>query len=279
LIILGGIWQGGCTTIDPAASGRRLAAEATQTALLSANVGVTSVLVLTTRTIRGTVDGPGDILEALVAGAVGGSGFHFAKQWAGSGGGIRAIALAYAATSIMENSGEGEHPFGRLRYGFGPADLLVRTPLSRGEGPRLTVDLDALSLVGSGVALLSGADPHIQEGVLYFRAGERASSSAGASSRSGIAIGRLIVLESGASVITLRHETVHRLQSAQLDAFAPSIPIGSSVGLKSPVISVETGAFTIGAGLLSLLRPYSERWTEIEAYNQSRERAQPTSES
>ena len=264
VLLVAWVWLGGC--VSARGSDPQLPERAAPAEVFAANVVSTSALVLAARALRGHVKGPGDVGVALATGAAAGGGFYAAKRWAGQGRSAGALVTAYAATSLAENAAGGDHPLGRFRYGFGPADVVVRTPLSRHAGPPLAVDVDAVSAIGSAVVALGGGQARVRGGVLYFETGDEASSVDRGRVPAGTAIGRLVVLRPGAGAVTLRHETVHVIQSMQADALAPSVRVGSVFGVDPAVVQIETGALMLGGGLVLMAVPYAERWTEAEAY-------------
>jgi hypothetical protein len=237
---------------------------ADRTAIALVNAGVTGVLSLTRGVVSGNVRDVPDGLVAFGTGAVAGLGFYEAKRQIGLDRIAFGTALAFASASVVENVASGEHPLGYLRAGPGPFDLRVRTPLARGAGPAVRLEIDPVATIGSAVMPLAGYRADFCGFTLCFR-GE---SDPETFHQGGLAVGRLILVSGDATPMVVTHEMIHYVQAVQLSAVTAFRTTGEIGLLGRPDGRWDLKAdWLMGlSGLAMMLVPYHDRWTEIEAF-------------
>ena len=228
----------------------------------AANAAVTSLATLASRLVQGEVRSSDDVALALGAGAVSGLGFYEAKSLAGRGHLGLGLALGYASASLAENVSEGEHPLGAIRYGLGPLDVRVRTPLARSPRAVAVLEVNAAALASTAVLPFLGYRPDLEAGALVFRRPRDVLE--GAPDRLGFALGRVIALDTERADV-VAHEAVHVVQALQIGAVTPGYRIGLEVGAVPLALQADWGLAAMGA--LHLVVPYEQRWTEVEAFS------------
>jgi hypothetical protein len=80
---------------------------------------------------------------------------------------------------------------------------------------------------------------------------------------------------SGAQRTTWHHESVHAIQSLQLEAAEPPAIILDRERRLFRVRSVHLGALNLADNITWARLPYEDRWAEIEAYRLSENRTPP----
>ena len=252
LALLLAVALGGCTASRTVADGR----------IRASNIGVTAIATLASRAAQGKLRSSEDVATALGAGALSGLGFYHSKALAARGRFGTALALSYASASIAENAAEGEHILGAVRYGFGPLDVRLRTPLSRRDRPPAVLEVNAASAVTMAALPILGYRPDLEAGALVFR-GDGRSTETGPD-RIGFAIGRTVGLDTDRADV-VAHEMVHAVQSFQVGAVTPGYRVALEVGPVPVAVQVDWGLASTGA--LHVIVPYENRWTEVEAFS------------
>lgn len=211
--------------------------------------------------------------RCLAAGAVAGTGFYQAKRLAGHGDITTAWLLANLSTSVAENTVAGEHPLSRLGYTFGPFRLRLATPFDRARESIVDVDL---SVAESGFlvrALVDADDVDIRDGMIWYET--RGPQRDGNTVFHGYTWGIFPGVWSGARATTWHHESVHAVQSLQLESVEPAAFVVDRQRRVIRFRSIHAGALNILDNVTWAQFPYDERWAEIEAYRMSENRTPP----
>ncbi|MEA2465330.1 MAG: hypothetical protein QOJ98_3077 [Acidobacteriota bacterium] len=214
-----------------------------------------------------------DAARCFAAGGAAGIGFYQAKRLVADGDITTGWLVANLATSVVENTAAGEHPFSRLGYTFGPFRLRFATPADRAR--ESYVDLD-LSLVETGflARMLIDADGvDIRDGMLWWETDERLTEDGRAFN--GYTWGLYPGVWTRARQSTRNHEAVHAIQALQLDSVdPPALTLGRN---RQPfrIRYLRAGAVNLTDNLFWGQRAYDERWVEIEAYRLVDDRKPP----
>lgn len=232
--------------------------------LVAANVGITGLMALARGVATGNVKSVPDGLVVLGTGAAAGLGFYEAKRLIGQERQAVGTALAFASASVVENVASGEHPLGYVRFGPGPFDVRVRTPLATSAGPPVRLELDPFGAAGLFLPLFSTYEMRWCGVTLcYVTPANPANPEIW-----GHAVGRLLLLSGDVGVMVETHELIHYVQALQVSAVTP---YGSAraLGLGRPDGSVDFRLDWLYSmlGLASSLQEYHERWSEIEAHS------------
>lgn len=237
------------------------------------NVGLTSAFALVRGLAEGHIESPRDALRVAVAGAVSGYGFYQSKRLIGRSHEAAGMALAYASASVTENTGQGRHPLSHLRLGPGPADLRLRTPWARADGPVLTVEINAGGAVAAVVLPLAGYRPAFRGGTLVFLKSTPLNDYM-PTIHAGRALGRAILLYDEAPPFAKRHELIHFAQALQVGAVTPYHTLsdvwprfGGARERRLVGWDVQIDWLYGALGGLSALVPYEQRWAGIEAFS------------
>lgn len=212
--------------------------------------------------------------RCLAAGAVAGGGFYQAKRLAAQGHITTGWLVANVAESVVENTTAGEHPLSRIGYTFGPFRLRVVTPADRKR--ESLVDLDvSLTETGFLVRAMGEADDiDVRDGMIWFETNEpqREDGMTFHGYTWGIYPGAWI----GAREGTWRHESIHAIQSLQLDSVEPPALTFDHKPRMFRLRHVRLGAFNfIDNVSTGNLVDYEDRWSEIEAYRLVDDREPP----
>jgi hypothetical protein len=214
-----------------------------------------------------------DAARCFAAGGAAGLGFYQAKRLVADGDITTGWLVANLATSVVENTAAGEHPFSRIGYTFGPFRLRFATPADRAR--ESYVDLD-LSLVETGFLarmLIDADDVDIRDGMLWWETDERLGE--GDRVFNGYTWGLYPGVWKRARESTWNHEAVHAIQALQLDSVEPpAFTLGRN---RQPfrIRHVRAGAVNLTDNLFWGSRAYDERWVEIEAYRLVDDRQPP----
>lgn len=238
--------------------------------LVLLNTALTGAFTLGRGVIEGQVENWTDAARMFVVGAAGGYGFYHAKRIAGRGRPAAGLALGYGWTSMVENTAQGHHPLSHVRFGIGGLDARIKTGFaSSEEGPVLSMEINAL-WIASFVALLPRSQSvFLKGGMLGHLLPTRDGQPYGRT------IGRFIALEKGSErkiSYVASHESVHVIQNLQASAVTPYYRLsrflnGTTLRLGEPVAWDLQLDWLYGTlALADLQRPYSDRWSEIEAY-------------
>lgn len=238
------------------------------------NVALTGAFALARGLLEGRVEHPHDALRTALGGAVSGYGFYQSKRLIGRSHETAAMALAYASASVAENAAQGRHPLSHVRFGPGPVDLRVRTPLARGDGPALAIQINAVSAAAAVVLPFAGYRPAFRGGTFVFLR-DAPFGENGSLIGAGRAFGRTILLYDEAPAVARRHELIHFAQALQVGAVTPYHTLSDVWPRFGRAPSHERAVswdvqidWLYGAlGAFSALAPYERRWAEVEAYS------------
>ncbi len=214
-----------------------------------------------------------DAARCFVAGGAAGIGFYQAKRLVAGGDITTGWLVANLATSVVENTAAGEHPFGRIGYTFGPFRLRFATPADRAR--ESYVDLD-LSVVETGFlvrTLIDADDVDIRDGMLWWETDERLTEDGRVFN--GYTWGLYPGVWARAGQRTWNHEAVHAVQALQLDSVdPPALTLGRN---RQPfrIRYIRAGAVNLTDNLFWGQRAYDDRWVEIEAYRLVDDRRPP----
>lgn len=232
--------------------------------LVAANVGITGLMALARGVATGNVKSVPDGLVVLGTGAVAGFGFYEAKRLIGQERQATGTALAFASASVVENVASGEHPLGYVRFGPGPFDVRVRTPLARLGGPPVRLEIDPLASAGLFLPLFSTYEMGWCGVTLCYAT----PANPGAPEIWGHAVGRLLLLSGDVDVMVETHELIHYVQALQISAVTP-YGTANALGLGGPEWNVDLRLDWLYGllGATSTFQDYHERWSEIEAHS------------
>lgn len=249
--------------------------ETSRAKIAAFNVALTGTFALGRCWVEGELESWQEAVEIFLYGGAGGYGFYQAKQLVGRGKPVAGLGLAQLSSSVVENAVQNRHPLSHLRFGPGPVDLRVRTPLARTtDSPPVTLEINALTTVFDLIHLVrSGRQPLFAGGTIGFRNTAAADlSTAGSHRADGYAVGRSFVLSRDAEPLTTRHELIHVIQVLQAGATTPYYRLSAL----RPGLNRSLGSFLAWDvqldwlyGVLapaSLIIDYDQRWTEIEAH-------------
>lgn len=240
-----------------------------ETRLAVMNSVLTGAFALGRGAIEGEVESWSDAVRTFGIGAAGGYGFYQAKRVAGHHSPVAGLALGYASASVVENAAQGRHPLSHVRFGLGGVDVRVRTPLAvRAEGPTWALEMNALWMASFVVLWPRSNAMLFQNGVVGHMLPDQNGRPVGS------AIGRLVVLHEGYerhSTTVVSHETVHVIQSLQVGAVTPYYRLsqwlgGAELRLGRAAWDVQLDWLYGALGFINMQVPYTERWSEIEAY-------------
>ena len=204
-------------------------------------------------------------IACLTIGALGGAGFYGAKKLAGDGHVTAGWLAANLAGSVVENTTAGEHPLSRIGYTFGPFRLRLATPFDRKRESYVDVDVSAAELVYLGRAIEDADDVDIRDGMIWYETESPDIDDEGRSVH-GYTWGIFPGVWSGARKSVWHHESVHAVQSLQLDSLEPPVLTLDRERRPIRVRYLRAGALNLTENLTSQLLPYEDRWVEIEAY-------------
>lgn len=242
--------------------------------LVAANVLLTGTFTTLRALAEGELDGWRDGLRTFALGGLGGYGFYQSKRLVGDGHGTLGVAAAYASASLVENAGRGDHPLGYVRFGPGPVDLRLRTPLGDSEHPAAVVSFNAVSIVSLVLMPALGFDLTWRNGTIYYETYEPLGRE-GSLRRGGVTFNRTVALGPSTTPAATAHETIHLVQALQVGAITPFYTLARWQGRTHRPF--EFGPLRLGwnvqfdwlyAALASssLLLDYADRPAEIEAY-------------
>ena len=232
----------------------------------------------------------GDAARSFVAGGIGGYGFYKSKQMAGRGDVANGVALAYLSSSVVENVINDENPLSYFRYGIGPAEVRVSTPLAKDADSFATLEFDPVEAVQMLVSSGNVADWKVKDGIMYGVSKDNLESD-DLPVVYAQAMGRHVVFDKDHVFYdtTWRHEAVHVIQNIQYQTFfgvryskakeklgfSRNSDFGHSGhdhdhdshggGLNWIDADMRFGWFHMPVALLSDGGDYSQRWDEYEA--------------
>jgi len=216
--------------------------------------------------------------RCLAAGALGGLGFYQSKRLAGEGDITTAWLVANLSSSIVENTMTGEHPLAHLGYTFGPFRLRVATPLDRARESYVDLDVSLLETGYLARMLIDADDVDIRDGMIWWET--RDPVVEGDVVFDGYTWGLYPGVWSRARGDVSGHETVHAIQSLQLDSTEPplfDLSEGEVRRSRTPVRIryVRAGVLNLTDNIVWAQLPYEQRWAEIEAYRMANDRQPP----
>jgi hypothetical protein len=245
--------------------------------IATANVAATSLFTFLGCVVQGKlqkrVQTRRDAARCFAAGAVAGAGFYQAKRLVADGDIATGWLVANVASSVVENTTAGEHPFGRIGYTFGPFRLRFATPADRTRESYLDVDLSVVEIGFLSRMLIDADDVDIRDGMLWWETNERRAEEGRVFT--GYTWGVYPGVWSGARRRTWNHEGIHAVQALQLDSVEP--PALTLDRGKQPVRIryVRAGAVNLTDNLFWGSQAYEQRWVEIEAYRLVDDRKPP----
>lgn len=236
------------------------------------NVSLTSLFTLISAVVQRQVESPQDALHHFLIGSAAGFSYYEAKRIAGKGRAAQAWLLTNATATIVENTSSGEHPLGRIGYTVGPLRLRVATRWTRTAVARVEADWSLAETAALGRALLEGDDVRWRDGLIAIDRDEPwPDPDREGHTFTGRAFGVFPGVAPGAHPKVWPHETIHVIQSQQLDSVEP--PLYSFGGdreddkpLRLFMFRHVRLGFTHLANYPTFERPYGERWGEVEAY-------------
>lgn len=234
------------------------------------NSVLTGAFTLGRGAIEGEVDSWPDALRTFGVGAAGGYGFYQAKRIAGRHSPVAGLALGYASASVVENAAQGRHPLGRIRVGVGGLDVGMRTPFApHTHEPRWTLEVNALWVASFAVVLPQSHAVWFKGGMVGHLLPDQNGQPIGS------AIGRFVILHEGyehRSTTVVPHEMVHVIQSLQIGAVTPYYRLSQwldddvELRLGRAAWDLQLDWLYGALAFVNLQVPYTERWSEIEAY-------------
>jgi hypothetical protein len=234
-----------------------------------------------------------DAARSFVYGGVGGYGFYKSKQMAGRGDVASGVALAYLSSSVVENVVNDEHPLSYIRYGVGPAELRVSTPLAKNAKAFATLEVDPVEAVQVLISAGNVAEWNVKDGILYGVSKENLESE-DLPVVYAQAMGRHVVFDKDHVFYdtTWQHEAVHVIQNIQYQSFfgvryseakkslgfSKTGDFGDDSSLQQGGLNwldtdMRFGWFHLPVALLSDAGDYEQRWDEYEAANIGDDRA------
>jgi hypothetical protein len=160
-----------------------------------------------------------DAARCLAAGGAAGIGFYQAKRLVADGDITTGWLVANLATSVVENTAAGEHPFGRIGYTFGPFRLRFATPADRARESYVDLDLSVVETGFLARMLIDADDVDVRDGMLWWETDERLTEDGRAFN--GYTWGLYPGVWTRAGERTWNHEAVHAVQALQLDSVDP----------------------------------------------------------
>ena len=214
-----------------------------------------------------------DAARCVTAGAAAGAAFYQAKRLAARGDIATSWIVANVASSVVENTAAGEHPFSRIGYTFGPFRLRFATPADRARESYVDVDLSVVETGFLARMLVDADDVDIRDGMIWWETNERLEED------DLVFVGYTWGIYPGtwrnARPSTWSHEAVHAIQALQLDSVEPP---ALTLGRNRQAIRVRylrAGAVNLTDNLFWASRAYHDRWGEIEAYRLVDDRQPP----
>jgi hypothetical protein len=214
-----------------------------------------------------------DAGRCFAAGAAGGIGFYQAKRLVAGGDITTGWLLANLATSVVENTAAGEHPFSRIGYTFGPFRLRFATPADPAHESYIDLDLSVVETGFLARTLIDADDVDIRDGMLQWETEERLTE--GGLVFNGYTWGIYPGAWTRAQESTWNHEAVHAIQAMQLDSVEPPALILGRNRQPFRIRYIRAGAVNLTDNLFWGQRAYGDRWVEIEAYRLANGRKPP----
>lgn len=212
--------------------------------------------------------------RCLAAGAFGGVAFYQAKRMAGEGHLATSWIVSNVASSVVENATAGEHPLSRIGYSFGPLRLRVVTPFDRARESLVDVDVNAIETAYLARAIEDADDVDIRDGMLFFE-----TKNTERDEQNRIILGATWGMYPGVWTRAARsvwnHETIHAIQSLQLDSVDPPALTLDRGRRIVRVRYLRAGALNLTDNLIAQKIAYEDRWVEIEAYRLAEDRWPP----
>lgn len=239
---------------------------------LAYNVGLTSVFTLVSAVAQHQVPSVRRAVRQLLIGSGAGLAFYEAKRMAGGGRTTEGWLLTNAASSVVENTASGEHPFGRFGYTVGPLRARFATPLARKAVATIEADWSLAETAFLVAARRDANHVRLRNGLIAINRDspwptkDQANGFFG-----GLTSGVFPGVAPDQGSVTWFHETVHAIQCQQLDSVEPPVyTFGGSIDQSEPrrlfaFRHVRFGFIHL-ANAPTFRRPYVERWGEVEAY-------------
>jgi hypothetical protein len=241
------------------------------------NVAATSLFTFLGCVVQGKLAGRvttmRDAGRCFSAGAVAGAGFYQAKRLAARGDVATGWLVANAATSVVENTIDGEHPLSRLGYTFGPFRFRVATPFDKARESYVDLDLSVGETIYLVRALESADDFDVRDGMVWFETDDRLTE--GGVIFNGYTWGIFPGTWTGARDSTWHHEAVHAVQAMQLDSVEPPVLTAQRNRRPFRIRHVRLGLVNAADNISWQQAAYDDRWVEIEAYRLTDDRRPP----
>jgi len=234
------------------------------------NIALQPIFTTMGAALQGKLRTRDDVLRCIGTGMVAGYGFYEAKEKAADGDLRTSWFIANAMASLNANAAAGRHPLSRLRFVLGPVRTEVRTGI--GDDPDSAIVHVGLSLfeVGSLAYMNQQSDRmHMHDGMLTFSRNHKYELEG--VNRDGVTAGIFPGLWIRAPQDIREHETIHAIQSLQLDSVEPPLCAFSSNGCDHDggrLIHFELDLGVIPMIYVTALssESYADRWSEVEAY-------------
>lgn len=253
--------------------------------ILAFNVIGTSIFTCAAAAVQGNLKDYKDVLAALGYGALGGYGFFESRNTIGRGHVAEGVALSYLSSSVVENVSLGENPLAYLRYGTGPLELRLATPLAWRPNAWISLDADPIEVATFALFCTKIDEIGFKDGLIYGIENEEILSdeiyAEDPEDLEGSTLGRHIIIERRYldRKIVWRHEAIHVTQNIQYGSiFArPQKWFESDrenddetriIGLGYRLEWVALVEHLVERNLFK----YDDRWSEFEAYELATDR-------
>lgn len=249
---------------------------------MAINILGTSIFTCIAGAIQGKFTDYKDVLAALGFGALGGYGFYESRKIVGRGDVAEGVALSYLSSSVVENVSLGENPLAYLRYGTGPLEVRLATPLAKRPKAWISLETDPIELLTFGYFCTKIDEIKFRDGLVYgieneeilteeFYTNEPADTH-------GSTIGRFVIMERKHldSQTVWRHEAIHVTQNLQYGSiFARPGEWFKDTGDddETKIIGVDYRLewFAFGENVFEKnCFDYEDRWSEVEAFELSK---------
>ena len=240
----------------------------------SFNISAQAVVTLISGGIQGHVRRPADVARCLFAGAASGYGFYEAKVLTGHGSTQAGWILANMAGSVAENSAAGKNPVAQFGYSIGPfrARFALIQRLDPSADSYVFIDASEYQTLRLIDAIRRNDRPRFRSGLIAFERDsvyERHGDLITVGLTYGIYPGVWVHAPKG----TWPHETIHAVQSLQMDSVEPSLPIFTyhpqPAGGRKRILRFEhlkLGILNLTNDRITGNQRYENRWNEIEAF-------------
>lgn len=247
-----------------------------QRKILRWNVAIQPLMTLASAAVQGKLRTWDDWKRCLRIGATTGAAFYGSKRLVGGGRVIEGLALANVASSMTSNAAAGRHALSRIGVTVGPVRAELSTPKEVERPARVHLSTSIAELVSLGMMWGQSDEVTIRDGLISFRRDTEYPDFRDENlTFPGYTIGVFAGTSPGATETVWRHEVVHVIQAMQVDALEPGwCEWGRFDCRKKPaseqwfeIEPLRLGVFPgVGAGAMTYLLDYDQRWTEIEAH-------------